>query len=186
MEGPDHVETFRSRHLVPCFASFRARLRGITFGAADADLRHSRFFDAKRITAVTSLPPVNEFSVNAQTFSLSPQIFFPTSAQIESTAPRAPVTQVLGVFANLMAVKESIDDVLKLAGRDQFAEFTLMDGSKVWMRAFAIGCVSHQFPAAEVPDAGSFVGLGLAPGPATALKEDVDAVRKAIEQITPN
>lgn len=80
-----------------------------------------------------------------------------------------------------MAVKESVDDVLKLAGRDQFAEFTLMDGSKVWMRSSAIGWVSHEFPAAGIPNAGSFVGLGLAPGRATALKEDVDTVRKAIE-----
>ncbi|WP_143271602.1 hypothetical protein [Bradyrhizobium mercantei] len=144
------------------------------------------FFDAKRITAVTSLPPINEFSVNAETFRLSPQIFFPTAAQIESTAPKAPVTQVLGVFANLMAVRESVDDVLKLAGRDQFAQFTLMDGSKVWMRASAIGWVSHEFPAAGIPNAGSFVGLGLAPGRATALKEDVDTVRKAIEQIPSN
>jgi hypothetical protein len=144
------------------------------------------FFDAKHITAVTSLPPVNEFSVSAETFRLSPQIFFPTSAEIASAAPKAPVTQVLGVFANLMAVKESVDDALKLAGRDQFVEFTLMDGSKVWMRASAIGWVSKQFPAAGIPNAGSFVGLGLAPGRATALKEDVDTVRKAIEQITPN
>ena len=144
------------------------------------------FFDAKRITAVTALPPVNEFNVNAETFRLSPQIFFPTPAQIESAAPKAPVTQVLGVFANLMAVKETVDDVLKLTGRDQFAEFTLMDGSKVWMRASAIGWVSQEFPAAGIPKAGSFVGLGLAPGRATALKEDVDTVHKAIEQITPN
>lgn len=143
-------------------------------------------FDAKRIAAVTSLPPVNEFSVNAETFRLSPQIFFPMPAQIESTAPKAPVTQALGVFANLMAVKESVDDVLTLAGRDQFAEFTLMDGSKVWMRASAIGWVSHEFPAAGIPKAGSFVGLGLAPGRATALKEDVYTVRKAIEQVTSN
>ncbi|MCP3413617.1 hypothetical protein NLM16_05835 [Bradyrhizobium brasilense] len=92
---------------------------------------------------------------------------------------------MLGVFANLMLVKESVDDVLKLAGRDQFAEFTLMDGSKVWMRASAIGWVSHEFPAAGIPNAGCFVGLGLSPGRATALKEDVDTVRKAIEQITP-
>jgi hypothetical protein len=61
-----------------------------------------------------------------------------------------------------------------------------MDGSKVWMRASAIGWVSHEFPAAGIPNAGSFVGLGLAPGRATALKEDVDTVRQAIEQITPN
>ncbi|MCP3413618.1 hypothetical protein NLM16_05840 [Bradyrhizobium brasilense] len=26
------------------------------------------FFDAKRITAVTSLPPINEFNVNAENF----------------------------------------------------------------------------------------------------------------------
>ncbi|VIO69740.1 hypothetical protein CI41S_19870 [Bradyrhizobium ivorense] len=53
------------------------------------------FFSAKRITAVTSLPPINEFNVNAETFRVLPQIFFPTSAQIASTAPKAPVTQVL-------------------------------------------------------------------------------------------
>jgi hypothetical protein len=144
------------------------------------------FFDAKHITAVTSLPPDNEFKVSAETFRLSAQIFFPTSAEIASTAPKAPVTQVLGVFANLIGVKESVDDVLKLAGRDQFTQFTLMDGSKVWLRTSAIGWVSKQFPAAGIPKAGSFVGLGLAPGRATALKEDVDTVRKAIEQITPN
>ena len=92
----------------------------------------------------------------------------------------------LMAVANLMAVKETVDDVLKLTGRDQFAEFTLMDGSKVWMRASAIGWVSQEFPAAGIPKAGSFVGLGLAPGRATALKEDVDTVHKAIEQITPN
>jgi hypothetical protein len=75
--------------------------------------------------------------------------------------------------------------VLKLAGRDQFAEFTLLTGVKVWMRASAIGWVSHEFPAAGIPNAGSFVGLGLALGRPTALKEDVDTVRKALEQITP-
>jgi hypothetical protein len=144
------------------------------------------FFDAKRITAVVALPPSNEFRPDAETFRLSPQIFFPLPAEIASAAPKAPVTQVLGVFANLMPVKESVDDVLKLAGREQFAEFTLLTGAKVWMRASAIGWVSHEFPAAGIPNAGSFVGLGLAPGRATAPKEDVDAVRKVIEQITPN
>jgi hypothetical protein len=62
-----------------------------------------------------------------------------------------------------MAVKESVDDVLKLAGRDQFAEFTLMDGSKVWMRASAIGWVSHGFPAAGIPMLVASSASGLRP-----------------------
>ncbi|WP_050420528.1 hypothetical protein [Bradyrhizobium tropiciagri] len=142
------------------------------------------FFDAKRITAVVALP-TNEFTVSAEAIRLSPQIFFPLPAEVASNGPKKPVTQVLGIFANLMPVTESVDDVLKLAGRDQFAQFTLMSGATVWMRASAIGWVSHEFPAAGIPNAGSFVGLGLAPGRPTALKEDVDQVRKAIEQIAP-
>jgi len=151
------------------------------------------FFEAKRITAVVSLPALNEFRPSAEALRLSAAIFFPLPAEISATNRKSPgskksaaVTQVLGVFASLMPVKESVDDVLKLAGRDQFAEFTLMDGTKVWMRASEIAWVSHEFPAAGIPAAGSFVGLGLAPGRPTALKDDVDAVRKAIEQITPN
>jgi hypothetical protein len=144
------------------------------------------FFDARRVTAVTALPPTNEFRPSAEALRLSAEIFFPLPAEIAGAGPKAPVTQVAGVFASLMPVKESVDDVLKIAGRDQFAQFTLIDGSKVWMRASAIGWVSHEFPAAGIPNAGSFVGLGLAPGRPTALKENVDTVRKAIEQIAPN
>ncbi|WP_213740483.1 hypothetical protein [Bradyrhizobium sp. dw_411] len=141
------------------------------------------FFDARRITAVTSLPP-NEFPVSAEVARLSLQIFFPLPAQIEANGPKKPVTQVLGIFANLMPVKESTDDVLKLAGRDQFAQFTLMTGQTVWMRASAIAWVSHDYEGGT-PNAGSFVGLGFVPGRPTALKEDVDTVRKAIEKIMP-
>jgi hypothetical protein len=144
------------------------------------------FFEARRITAVTALPPTNDFRPTAEALRLSAEIFFPLPAEIAGAGPKAPVTQVAGVFASLMPVKESVDDVLKVAGRDQFTAFTLMDGTKVWMRASAIGWVSHEFPAAGIPNAGSFVGPGLAPGRPTALKETVDAVRKAIEQTTPN
>jgi hypothetical protein len=143
------------------------------------------FFDAKRITAVVALP-TSEFRVDAETLRLSPQIFFPPPAELSSNGPKPPVTRVLGIFANLMPVKESVDDVLKLAGRDQFVQFTLLSGDKVWMRASAIGWVSHEYPAAANPGAGGYLGLGLAPGRPTAVKEDVDTVRKTIEQALPN
>ncbi|MCP3460857.1 hypothetical protein [Bradyrhizobium sp. CCGUVB23] len=143
------------------------------------------FFDAKKITAVVALP-TSEFRVDAETLRLSPQIFFPVPAELSSNGPKPPVTQVLGIFANLMPVKESVDDVLKLAGRDQFVQFTLLSGDKVWMRASAIGWLSREYPAAANPGAGSYLGLGLAPGRPTAVKEDVDTARKAIEQALPN
>lgn len=50
------------------------------------------------------------------------------------------------------------------------------------MKAAAIGWVTQNYLLGENPGAGSYVGLSLWPGRPTAVKEDVDTVRKLIEQ----
>ncbi|EAQ35288.1 hypothetical protein NB311A_13266 [Nitrobacter sp. Nb-311A] len=78
------------------------------------------FFDPVRITAVVALPTY-QARIDASLQRLSPQIFFPLpSALATDKGPnKEPVSQVLGIFANLMPVKEMVDDVVALAGRTQ-------------------------------------------------------------------
>lgn len=139
------------------------------------------FFDPMRITAVVALPNYELAAIAKPKGSL--ELFFPLPAAPMShvAADAQPITQVLGIFANLMPVRESVDDVLNLAGRNQFIQVTLLSGAKAWMKASAIGWVMRQYPGAGPSTAGSYVGLGLEPGHATALKEDVDTVRHLIE-----
>jgi hypothetical protein len=123
------------------------------------------------------------FRPDADTLRLPPQIFFPLPAEISSTRPEG--AGYPGVWRlRQFDAGESVGDVLKLAGREQFAEFRRCRRESMGMRASAIGWVPPRIFGAGIPNAGSFVGL--APGWATALKEDVDTVCKSIEQITPN
>ncbi len=137
------------------------------------------FFDPARITAVVALPT---FELTIEKPQASLEFFFPLPAELAArrATDTQPVTQVLGIFANLMPVKESVDDVMKLAGSDQFIQVTLLSGAKAWMKVGAIGWVMHQYPGESNSTAGSYVGLGLQPGHPTALKEDVDTVLRLI------
>ena len=140
------------------------------------------FFDPSRITAVGALPYFDNTAALSKT-AILPEIFFPLPSKLvfDKGAKSQTMTQVLGVFANAMPVKESVDDVLKLAGSDQFIQLTLASGATIWMRATAINWVMSQYPGVANPNAGCYVGLSLQPGRPTALKETAHVVRKLIE-----
>ncbi|WP_425249130.1 hypothetical protein [Bradyrhizobium brasilense] len=85
--------------------------------------------------------------------------------------PKLPVIQVLGIFANLMPgswTASSSSRVVTLSSSSPSSD------DKVWMEASATGWVSHDYPAASKPGASGYLGLGLAPGLPTAVKERVD------------
>jgi hypothetical protein len=138
-------------------------------------------FDPSRITAVGNLP---YFKANARVASqgVFPEIAFPLPSRIASnTAKPKTMTQVLGVFATLMPVKETVDDVLKLVNKDQFIQLTLPSGDPIWMRASAIGWMMAKYPGLSDPNVGCYVSLSLQVGRPTGVKESVTTVQQLVE-----
>jgi hypothetical protein len=140
--------------------------------------------DPSKITAIASLP-WDAAKLQARQVAAPSVITFPLpplpKSTFASSAAGPLTTQVLGVFANLMPVKEGVEDVLKIAGSDRFIQLTLVSGIKIWMKATSIGWMLEKYPGYDDARIKCVVSLSLSGGNPTPVQEDIKTVRQLIE-----
>jgi hypothetical protein len=144
--------------------------------------------DPSKITAFASLPWGPPPAVRGQQQAPpAPVVTFPLppipKSLLASSPPETTKTQLLGVLATLMPVNEKVEEVKKIVDIEHFVKLTLVSGTEIWMRAASIGWMMEKYPGLDDPRSKCVVSLSLGRGSPTPVREDLQTVKKLVEDM---
>ncbi len=82
-----------------------------------------------------------------------------------------------------MPVNEKVEEVRKIVDIGHFVKLTHVSGNEIWMRATSIGWMMEKYSGLDDPRSKCVVSLSLGRGSPTPVREDLQTVKKLVEDI---